>query len=108
MALTPLEIKSSEKEVTILWSDQHRSRYDPRALRLACRCAACVDEKTQESRIHADQIPIQIKAKGIQVVGNYALQFTWSDSHGTGIYAYDFLRAVCGCAVCREPREFDV
>jgi len=108
MTLTPVQIKSSEKEVSITWSDQHRSHYDPRELRLACRCAACVDEWTHESRIRLDQIPAVIKAKGIDVVGNYALQFQWSDGHSTGIYAYDFLREVCGCDQCRKPREFNV
>jgi DUF971 family protein len=108
MTLTPRSIKSSEQDVMILWSDNHESHYEPRELRLACRCAACVDEWTHESRIRADQIPAQIKAKAIEVVGQYALQFQWTDGHGTGIYAYDFLRAMCGCAICRKPREFDV
>ena len=108
MALSPRDIKSTERDISIVWSDQHHSHYDPRELRLACRCAACVDEWTHESRIRADQIPAQIKAKAIAVVGNYALQFQWSDGHGTGIYAYDFLRDVCGCDACKKPREFEV
>lgn len=108
MAVTPRHIKSSDQEVRIVWSDGHESRYDPRALRLACQCAACVDEWTRENRIRVDQIPAQIKAKAIDVVGNYALQFQWSDGHATGIYGYDFLREMCGCDACRKPREFDV
>jgi DUF971 family protein len=33
-------------------------------------------------------------------VGNYALTFTWSDGHATGIYPYDRLRGLCPCLEC--------
>jgi Uncharacterized protein conserved in bacteria len=26
------------------------------------------------------------------VVGGYALKFTWADGHSTGIYSFDYLR----------------
>jgi DUF971 family protein len=32
---------------------------------------------------------------GIETVGNYALQFRFSDGHDTGIYAWDYLHALC-------------
>ena len=28
---------------------------------------------------------------GVQVVGNYAIQFTFSDGHDSGIYSWDYL-----------------
>jgi DUF971 family protein len=28
----------------------------------------------------------------IEAMGSYALQFTWSDGHYTGIYTWDYLR----------------
>ena len=31
----------------------------------------------------------------LEAVGSYALQFTWSDGHYTGIYAWDYLRQAC-------------
>jgi ATP-binding protein involved in chromosome partitioning len=31
----------------------------------------------------------------IEVVGNYALAFYWSDGHSTGIYSYEHLRKLC-------------
>jgi len=40
----PKEIKASAGTVSIVWSDGRASIYSGRALRLACRCAACVDE----------------------------------------------------------------
>ena len=104
----PQEIKSSDGKLTIRWSDGHASRYDCRELRLACRCAACVDEWTHENTINPDLLPAMIKPKAIEVVGNYAVHFTWSDGHSTGIYTYDYLREICSCTECAKERSFDV
>jgi len=38
-------------------------------------------------------------------VGAYAIQFLFSDAHHTGIYTYDFLRAICACDECRARRK---
>ena len=35
-------------------------------------------------------------------LGNYALHFSWGDSHSEGIVAYDYLRGLCPCGEC-EP-----
>jgi DUF971 family protein len=104
----PNEIRSADGTIFIRWSDGHASRYPSRDLRLACRCAACVDEWTHENRIVTGSIPPTVKPTGIEVVGQYALHFTWSDGHNTGIYTYDYLREVCACDECRKPREFTV
>jgi len=69
---------------------------------LACRCAACVDEWTKETLVKPEQIPRGIKPVAIEVVGNYALHFTWSDGHSTGIYSYDHLREICPCEECKK------
>lgn len=104
----PKEIKSSDGTLSILWSDNHASRYNGRDVRLGCRCAACVDEWTHQSLLVADHVPQDVKPKAIEIVGNYALHFTWSDGHSTGIYTYDYLRGLCACDLCRTPREFSV
>src|ERR1051325_7342864 len=93
----PEDIKASGSSVAIRWSDGHQSQYLARDLRLACRCAACVDEWTHQSLIHPDRIPKETKPTSIEIVGNYALHFAWSDGHNTGIYTYDYLREVCAC-----------
>jgi ATP-binding protein involved in chromosome partitioning len=105
---SPKEIRAAEGSVTIRWSDGHESSYDARELRLACRCAACVDEWTRESRISIQDVPGHVKPSKIEVTGNYALLIAWSDGHSTGLYTYDYLREICGCEVCRRPRSFDV
>ncbi len=93
----PQDIKTSGDSISILWSDQHQSLYNARDLRLSCRCAGCVDEWSHQSLIKPHLVPKDLKPKGIDVMGNYALHFDWSDGHNTGIYTYDYLREVCAC-----------
>jgi DUF971 family protein len=47
-----------------------------------------------------DDVPMFIMAQDIQPVGRYALQFSWSDGHDSGIYSYGLLRQLCQCDVC--------
>lgn len=107
-SLYPLKIRSRDGVVSIDWSDRHASRFVARDLRLACRCAACVDEWTHENRIVPDQIPVDVRPLGIEMMGRYALSIRWSDGHSSGIYSFDHLREVCGCDECKRPRSFDV
>jgi ATP-binding protein involved in chromosome partitioning len=92
MKAVPKEIKASEGVLRILWNDNHLSALPFRQVRLACRCAACVDEWSHAMLIQPEQIPQEIKPEKIEVVGNYALHISWSDGHNTGIYSYDYLR----------------
>jgi len=90
----PAEARLSDKHVEIRWSDGHQSHFAHRELRLACPCALCVDEWTGQPRLDPKLIPSDVRALDIRMVGRYALQFNWSDGHGTGIYSYDKLRAL--------------
>jgi DUF971 family protein len=38
---------------------------------------------------------INVAITDIKSVGNYALQFTFSDGHDTGIYSWSYLRELC-------------
>jgi ATP-binding protein involved in chromosome partitioning len=90
----PAEARVSDGLVEIRWSDGHRSRYSNRDLRLACPCAVCVDEWTGEPRLEPEAVPHDVRALEIHPVGRYALQFSWSDGHASGIYSYDRLRSL--------------
>lgn len=37
---------------------------------------------------------------GVQVVGNYAIQFTFSDGHDSGIYSWDYLEKLVNERTC--------
>ncbi len=85
----------------IVWDDGHESRYSYRALRLACPCAACVDEFTGEKRLDPASVPADVHALMTGTIGRYALNFRWSDGHDSGIYTYGRLRVLCECPACK-------
>ncbi len=76
----------------IEWKDGTVSEYAPRALRLACPCAGCVEEMTGVRILRPEDVDPRVYPTAIHYVGRYALQFVWSDGHSTGIYTYEHLR----------------
>ena len=102
MAPMPTEIVGLLRStLTITWDDGHQSVYPARALRLACRCANCIEEMSGRPLLDPATVPEQIRARQIQLVGQYAINVTWSDNHSTGIYNFERLRAMCSCAACK-------
>jgi ATP-binding protein involved in chromosome partitioning len=87
------------------WNDGHESRYEVRDLRLACPCANCIQEWTGEVTIRPESIPADVHPVGLEPVGNYGLRIDWSDGHATGIYTFERLRALCGCAACGGRKD---
>lgn len=90
---TRLEQKGADTLV-IHWSHGPRTEHAVRSLRLACRCAQCVDEWSNDPLLEPTSVPQDVRPLRIEPVGNYGLQFEWSDGHGTGIYTYDTLWAL--------------
>ena len=76
-------------------------RYPALALRLACPCAACVEEMTGRPLLDPASVPEDVTARQIDLVGSYAIRIVWSDGHDTGIYTYESLLAMCPCERCR-------
>jgi DUF971 family protein len=72
-----------------------------RELRLACPCASCVDEHSGRPLLDPAAVPEAIELLAAELVGRYALQFTWSDGHRTGIFSWPLLY---GLAVARGRR----
>lgn len=62
-----------------------------RAMRLACRCAGCIDEVTGDKRLNPEKVPEDIRPTSVAVQGNYGVAVTWSDRHATSIYPYEQL-----------------
>ena len=46
------------------------------------------------------EVSDDIQPLDIQLVGRYALQFSWNDGHATGIYPFEVLREICPCPEC--------
>ena len=90
----PLEIGPTEDEarLRIRWKDGVSSEYVPRQLRLLCPCAGCVDEMTGVRTLSAEQVDDSGYPTASHYVGQYALQFVWSDGHSAGLYTFELLR----------------
>ena len=98
----PKEITMPSKtDVRILWKDGHESEYKNLELRANCPCAQCLDEMTGQRKITAGSIRLDIHPMSTKSVGNYAVQFVWSEGHSTGIYTYEYLRHLCPCSQCK-------
>ena len=100
----------SPKQTDITWNDGHFSSYPSWYLREKCMCADCVEEFTGVRKIVHGDIPSGLERVKVEPVGNYALNFKWSDDHESGIYDFDYLREICPCSEClpeglEEPPE---
>ncbi len=108
---TPTGIKvhaSTGKGLEIAWLDGHLSLYPFPYLRDACPCAACGSKPSHGTSGVA--LPIyreNPKPRSVEHVGQYAIQFVWTDGHDTGIYSFDYLRENCPCNTCKlaQPKE---
>jgi DUF971 family protein len=97
----PVEIaRTGERQLTVNWSDGHKSVFTARQLRERCGCAACVDEWTGRTRIVPGSISETVDIVDAELVGAYAVRFVFSDTHSDGIYSYRRLRQTCPCAEC--------
>ncbi|MDC7241127.1 MAG: P-loop NTPase [Spirochaetales bacterium] len=86
--IDPPEVVQKETEISVTWADGRVWKLDAVHLRSSCRCALCVDEYTGEKILNDDDIPSDIRVEDVTPLGNYALSFTWSDGHSSGIFPY--------------------
>lgn len=102
---TDLTVDREAGELRIEWEDGHRSAFRLVWLRGVCPCASCREDRSQAE---ADPLrlstgpPPDAAIDSAELVGNYAVRFTWGDGHGNGIYGFSSLRASCPCAVCNR------
>jgi len=90
------------RTLSILWEDGHRDDLDVRDLRLACQCALCVEEMSGRKLLDPKTIRSDVSPRQIVSIGNYAIQFDWSDGHNSGIYSFNYLRALGVCAATKS------
>lgn len=90
-------------QIEIQWDNAgHVGVYEARALRLACGCAACVEEMSSRPILDPETVPPDVAAEALRLVGAYALHIRWSDGHDSGIYPWERLLALCPCGRCRQ------
>jgi len=87
-------LRRDPRTLAILWEDGHHDDFDVRDLRLACRCALCVEEMSGRKLLDPKTVRSDVSPRQIVSIGNYAIQFDWSDGHNSGIYSFNDLRAL--------------
>jgi DUF971 family protein len=98
----PKSIKQIDStKLGITWTDGHESIYSVRYLRESCPCANCIDEWTGEKRLAPNSIPDNIRPTKLHSVGLYAIQFSRTDGHDTGLYSHELMRKLCQCVECQ-------
>jgi len=106
----PTQLKQiNSSELSLTWSDRHRSLLKMKTLRDGCPCAGCKGENVlfhtyapQEPDVHT---PGRYDLKGVETVGGYALKFVWGDGHDMGLYTWEHLRSLCECLECAAKRQ---
>ncbi len=97
--LTLEKVDQIGSEVALGWSDGGECFFGLEQLRRACPCAVCQGEADvlgMVDRPVVDYVPESFILRRMQVIGGYALQPTWGDGHGTGLYSFSYLRRMSG------------
>ena len=97
----PHAINRRDDGILIEWDRQgHEGFFPARDLRLACPCAACVEETSGRPLLNPAKVLADIRPVSLALVGAYGLKVHWSDGHETGIYTFEQLRRLCPCDRC--------
>jgi ATP-binding protein involved in chromosome partitioning len=104
--VVPHAITRRDDGILVEWDDRgHAGFFAARNLRLACPCAACVEEMSGRPLLDPGNVPEDVSPRTVALVGAYGLRIQWSDGHDTGIYTFERLLQACPCAACRAPQQ---
>jgi DUF971 family protein len=88
---TSVTVDKDSAQVRVMWKDGHESVFSFEQLRAACPCAECQAYRSQANPLSRAAL-VSIGLESADLVGNYAIQFTWDDGHRFGIFPWEFLR----------------
>jgi DUF971 family protein len=97
--LTKLDVTKDKGIMSVVWDDGSCQELQLGDLRRLCPCAVCEGNRAQQTAdalhmISPDELNASAAISDVVPVGRYAIQIRWQDGHDTGIYTYDFLRAL--------------
>ncbi len=93
----PLRLRRDGDGLRIDWSDGVSTHATWRAMRAACPCATCLDDRAKPPNPFRVLTPAEAAAGppdavSMAPVGHYAYQIAWNDGHEAGIYTLAQLR----------------
>ncbi|MCC5795104.1 MAG: P-loop NTPase [Chromatiales bacterium] len=104
--LTPVGLRRrDDRTLQVLWADGALHSVDVRDLRLACRCALCVEEMSGRPLLDPATVPLDVAPQRLASVGNYAISLTWSDGHDSGLGSFVRLRELGEQAACQGGED---
>ena len=97
--LTKLDVAKETGIMSVVWDDGSCQELQLSDLRRLCPCAVCEGNRAKQTSdalhmISPDELNASAAVSDVVPVGRYAIQIRWQDGHDTGIYTYDFLRAL--------------
>jgi DUF971 family protein len=109
--MKPCDITANRnnKELSIIWDDNHASVYSFSLLRAGCPCVECQGghDKMSDTPDPAIFSSVALDSPSTRMedlfpVGSYGITPVWEDGHDAGIYRWEYLRALCPCTECRN------
>ena len=79
------------QDMILTLPDGSEHEFPPRNLRLACQCAACIDEHTGKALLDPSTIDEDVYPTNVRPLGNYAAAVEWSDGHTSSVYPFKML-----------------
>ena len=67
-----------------------------------------MDETSGRPLLEAAKVSTHIRAKSIDLVGQYGISIAWTEAPCANIYSFVALRAMCTCAACAESPKRSV
>ncbi|HXG46113.1 MAG TPA: DUF971 domain-containing protein [Methylomirabilota bacterium] len=96
--MQPTDIQPIGEELAIKWDDGSESFIRLEALRRACPCAGCKGEVDIMGNVYKNPdralTAAAFQLVRVGTVGGYAIQPVWADGHSSGLFSFDYLRAV--------------
>ncbi|TLD69643.1 DUF971 domain-containing protein [Phragmitibacter flavus] len=95
--MIPSNIAAIGNEIAILWSDSTETYISMEKLRAASPSAENTGEQDLLGKTYGGTTQKEypgVTVKGWNIVGNYAIQFRFSDGHNTGLYPFHLLRTL--------------
>lgn len=86
----PERISVDAESVAISWTDGVSTTIPGSRLRSSCPCAECREHEAKTPSII--QIGDRSTIADAQLIGGYAIRFTFADGHADGLYPYEVLR----------------